>query len=339
VQPARKRTQYAVVRSLLCAIIALWLSLAGGTVFADDSSDAQGTPPAEDQAPSGPILQPADYTPVICDPSAGGFHYLEVRGSGFDAWATQRLVGNVVDANGVPQIRWSSIWVSPQGRLTIEVNLCADPFQNRPALGAGDYTVSVGPGGGAPIAATGITLAPPPQPSDQSDQTSPDTVAAPAPAVINAAPPPTPGARVGPGSQQQPYALGAPGKLVDGWQLVITGASPDAFNEVLADIPSAVAPPSDQRDFLIRAQATYQGQGTGVFSGLRLALVSGIGTTYDQIHNSCGVIAGSIPPNVVTSGTTVRGNVCFTVRASDTGSLVAYDNQTLPSDRLYFSLQ
>jgi hypothetical protein len=31
--------------------------------------------------------------------------------------------------------------------------------------------------------------------------------------------------------------------------------------------------------------------------------------------------------------------VCFTIRAADIGSLIALDNQTIDSDRIYFALQ
>jgi hypothetical protein len=304
-----------------------------------------------------------DYTPVICDPNAAGFRYLEVRGTGFDAYATQHLLGTVADANGSSQIAWNSIWVSPQGRLTLEVNLCADPIQKRPALGAGDYTVSVGTTAGT-IATTGISLTTPPQPGDQTEpalsaspsaSTNPTPTATPFTYIIptlesqpNATPLPvaslpaptsTPGPRTGAGSLQQPYPEGAPGLLADGWQLVITGVTPDAYTGIKTDVPSSTAPASDQRDFMVRAQATYQGPGTGVFSGVRLALISGTGNKYDQIYNSCGVIPAPLPLNVVTAGNTVRGNVCFTVRASDIGTLVLFDNQTSESDRVFFSLQ
>src|SRR5207248_2875021 len=157
---------------------------------------------------------------------------------------------------------------------------------------------------------TGISLAPPPE----EDETEPVATATPRPAVptstpftyviptlpnqasptplpIAGLPTPTPaaGPRTGPGSVQQPLPPGAPGALVDGWQLVITGVSPDAFKGIQTDVPSATPPASDQRDFMIRAQATYQGPGTGVFSGVRLGLVStATQFVYDQIHNSCG---------------------------------------------------
>jgi hypothetical protein len=111
------------VRAVLLIVLAAWLSLAG-VVFAqgdsdsqspDESNHEQSAPTAEDQAPAGPTLQPVDNAPVVCDPAYPGFRYLEVRGTGFDAWATQRLVGSFVDSTGVPQAQWSSVWVSPQG--------------------------------------------------------------------------------------------------------------------------------------------------------------------------------------------------------------------------------
>jgi hypothetical protein len=347
------------VRVLLILVMVVSVSLAV-PVFAQED---QPTP--EDQAPpTGPVLQPADYSPVICDPGAPGFRYVEVRGSGFDAWARQHLVGDVIDASGVLQIHWASVWVTPQGGLTLEVNLCGDPFQKRPALGVGDYTVAVGQAGSSPIAATTISLASPPEPLAEGDQTPPagdqaatnpnptptpatstfviptvqsQAVATLYPVASMPAPTPTPSPRTGLGSQQQPYPMGAPGNLVDGWQLIVTGVTPDAYNGIKAAVTSSTAPAADQRDYMIRVQATYLGPGTGVFGSARLALVSGIQTSYDQIHNNCGVIPDSLAPNVVTSGTTVRGNVCFTVRASDVDSLVMLDNQASPADQVYFS--
>jgi hypothetical protein len=288
-----------------------------------------------------------------------------VRGTGFDAWATQRLVGNVVDGEGVAQAQWASVWVSPQGRLTLELNLCADPFRSRPALPAGDYTVAVGPSGGPPIAATNISLSPPPEPPPaEADETGPPPTSAgvvptptPAPFVLPAiAPTPTPGAasafalpsvaatptatpRVGPGSSSQPLPPGAPGMLVDGWQLVVTGVTADAWSGIRAAIPSSVPPASDQRAFMVRVQATYLGQGSGVFSAMRLVLGSGIQASYDQLHNGCGVVPEMVPSNLVTAGGVVRGNVCFTVRASDSDALVLIDNQPLDHEKVFFALR
>ncbi|HLZ26720.1 MAG TPA: hypothetical protein VKV73_05305 [Chloroflexota bacterium] len=373
------------MRSLIRFVLAAWLSLVGavgayGPSYAQsDGADTLSAPPAEPQAPVGPNLQASDYAPVICDPSSLGFRYVEVRGSGFDAWATQHLVGDVVDDNGQSRLQWGSVWVSPQGRLTLEVNLCGDPFGNRPALPVGNYTVTVGPSSGQALAATSIALTPPPEPAAADDQTQPEPQPqqqttpsvtspnpTPAPPVIpyvlpgiSAAPTPTPlpavsipggttstsaavptvGPRTGPGSLQQPFPLGATGTLADGWQLAVTGVTPDAWTGIHAAVPSTIAPASDQRDYVVRVQATFAGQGTGVFSGMRLALLSGTQTTYDQLHNACGTIPDMVPPNLMTPGGSVRGNVCFTVRASDVDSLTLFDNQATETDRLYFALK
>ena len=67
----------------------------------------------------------------------GRQRYLQVRGSGFDAWASQRLQGAVLDGAGQPRMSWSSVWVSPQGRLTLEIGLCPSAFRGRGALDAG----------------------------------------------------------------------------------------------------------------------------------------------------------------------------------------------------------
>jgi hypothetical protein len=323
------------VRSFLLIVLAVWLALAG-TAFAqsDDTSSDQSSP---DQAPAGPVLQPSDVAPPVCDPSAAGFRYLEVRGTGFDAWATQHLVGSVVDANGAPQIQWSSIWVSPQGNVTLEVNLCSDPFSKRPALAAGDYTVAVAQGNGAPIASTGFSLGGTPPGSDQG---TPDLTAPAAPTPSAATTPffPTPTPRTGLGSVLQPYPLGTQGNLADGWQLGIVGITPDAYATIKAAVPSAIQPPTGQNDYMVRIQATYAGQGTGVFSASRLALVTNTQTQYDQLRNSCGPVPDAVLPNVVTQGTVILGNICFVVPTADIGSLTLFDNQTSPSDQVYFKL-
>jgi hypothetical protein len=132
----------------MLVVVAAWLCLASAV-------SAQSEVPADqpvDQAPVGPILQASDHAPVVCDPATHGFRFVEVRGSGFDAWASQRLVANLLDGKGTAQMQCGSVWVSARGGLTLEVNLCADPFQSRPGLPAGSYTIAVGDSSGAPIA-------------------------------------------------------------------------------------------------------------------------------------------------------------------------------------------
>jgi hypothetical protein len=301
----------------------------------------------------------------VCDPSAAGFRYLEVRGSGFDAWATQRLAASTVDAGGRPVIQWSSVWVTPQGKLTLELNLCADPFRGRAALPTGDYTVVVGQGGQS-IAATTFEIQPPPEGGEETAPALPvEETLTPAPsptevqplvaqqptptplptfslpALAGATPTPVPTPRAGPGTLQQPFPMGTPGLLADGWQLMVTGVTPDAWAGIHDAVPfNTQAPSPDQRDFEVRVQAIFQGQGTGVFSGFRLALVGPSGTVmYDQLHNSCGTIPDPVPPNLVTAGGVARGNVCFVVRTSDIPTLALVDNQATDADKQYFALR
>ena len=51
------------------------------------------------------------------------------------------------------------------------------------------------------------------------------------------------------------------------------------------------------------------------------------------------IVDARVAPNLVTSGGEVRGNVCFTVRASDINTLVLVDNQSTDKDKVYFSLK
>jgi hypothetical protein len=132
--------------------------------------------------------------------------------------------------------------------------------------------------------------------------------------------------------------MGSTGQLSDGWQVVVTGISPDAWTGIQASVLNDKPPAADQKDFVIGLLATFQGSGSGVFSGFRFDLITPSGTIYDQVNNNCGVIPNPIPPNLMTPGGQVRGNICFTVRTSDSPSVVMFDNQPDPNARVYFLL-
>ena len=55
---------------------------------------------------------------MVCDPSKAGFKFVEVRGTGFDAWARQRLIGT----DFLPHMDEGSIildyWTPPGTSLT-----------------------------------------------------------------------------------------------------------------------------------------------------------------------------------------------------------------------------
>jgi hypothetical protein len=283
---------------------------------------------AQEEPAPGPVLQPVDGAPAACDPGQPGFRYLEVRGSGFEAWSSQHLVGTLVDGRGAAQAHWPNIWVTPRGQLTLELNLCAAPLQNRAALSPGDYTLNVGPDDGSSIAATGITLRDPLADADE------------APVPTGPEPTRTPEPRSGPGSVQQPLPPGTAGNLSDSWQLGVTRVSPDAYSIIKAAIPSAVPPGVDLREVMIGLQATYTGAGTGTFTASRLNLLNPrTQARYDLVASNCGAVPGAISPNVVTPGTVVLGNVCFTVPAVDVDSMLLVDNQPSEPARVYFALQ
>lgn len=161
-------------------LIALLVSLATVGVAhaqADDTKDADDA-----GIPSGPSLRPVPDTRVVCDAPPDRARFVEIRGVGFDAWSGQRLIGTLVNAAGSSLAQWPSVWVTPTGRLTVEVNICADAFRGRPALSAGDYGIAVGPSGSAPLAATGFTLQdlPLPAAASTSDDTGDDAMPTPA---------------------------------------------------------------------------------------------------------------------------------------------------------------
>jgi hypothetical protein len=165
-------------------------ALAMGAVQTPETAEPTETP--ESAEPIGPALAIDDPAPIACDTADGRQRYLEVRGSGFDAWALQRLQGAVLDGDGQPRMSWSSVWVSPQGRLTLEIGLCPSAFRGRDALAPGSYTVLIDAGAGEPIATTPIDLAAPPTPPDT---TNPDE---PTPIDDTAPPPPTTPAPIAP---------------------------------------------------------------------------------------------------------------------------------------------
>jgi hypothetical protein len=321
-----------------------WLALAA-TIYADDE---------EEDATSAPTLTPARTEVSICSQAGSGGRFLEIRGIGFDGWVDQRLPGVLLDQDGNQQARWRSIWVDPTGRLTVEVNLCEDPNAGRGSLAPGTYQVAISDGsGGDPIATTSFDLLdqpppahePLPSPPVRQPPASPAVVVPPpdptgfTPAVVPPYVPPstvssTSAPRTGPGSREQPLPLGSPLSLSDGWQVTITGVTPDGWSGIHDAVPSNKGPAPNLQFFVLRVQAVYNGTGSALFSGLRLGLASP-SSTYDEVNNGCGLISDPLLPTLVGTGGVVRGNVCFAVRTSDAGQVVVYDTLAAEPDRVY----
>jgi hypothetical protein len=156
------------MRRLVILVVLTALVAAASAAYAQEEGDSTA-PPDTDAPAEGPSLVARQQPTEACDPSVSRLRYLEVRGAGFDAWALQRLTSSLVDVDGTPLMSWGSVWVSSEGRLTLEVNLCADPFSGRDALAPGTYALLVSPRDGAPIASTSLEIAPLPEaPEDAS---------------------------------------------------------------------------------------------------------------------------------------------------------------------------
>jgi hypothetical protein len=352
-------------------LLALLLVMSSTSVAIAQSDDQPTDQPAADTGTGGPTLTPDNASPTACDESRPALRYVQVRGAAFYGWASQRLPGVLLDGNGDTQASWKTIWVNPAGNLTVLVNLCSDDFLQRPPLAVGDYLLSVNdPTTDSPIAQTMISVQPAPEPSPvPTINTTPGPVTpipTPQPTQPPAFPPqssatangtptaapagsaatttttssaftsPTPVPRTGLGSQQHPIPLGSSGDLGDGWQIAITGVTPDAWSAIQSNSPGANGPPTNMQDFMVRLQATFSGSQstTPAFSPYRLRLVGSSGSTYDSLDNSCGLTPDDISLNQFANGV-VRGNVCFTVRSSDVSSLLLYDSQQ--TSPLYFA--
>jgi hypothetical protein len=344
---ARATIGVAVSRFLL----ALWLLLSLPTAaFADDEDDTTSS--------GGPVptLTPARAEAPICQVAGIAGRYLEIRGTGFDAWIDQRLPGRLTDADGNAEGSWRTIWVDPNGNVALAVNLCDDVAAGRGPLAPGTHWVFISDGsGGGPIASTSFDLSDQPVetpvvplPQPQQPGTAP-VVVVPPPDTSTTTPAPLPtfvapgqsqpasAPTTGPGSRQQPLPIGSTITLYDGWQVTVTGTTPDAWSGIHAAVPSTVGPAPDLQYFIVRVQAIYTGTGSGFFNDLRLS-VAGPNTTYDQIQNSCGLIPDEVPATLAAPGGVARGNVCFSVRKTDANSLSIYDALAPEASRTYVAL-
>jgi len=353
------------LRILATLSLALGLSFVGGPARGADDTTPAANPPS---------LTAEQANVAVCPPGYPGARFVQFRGTGFDAWAQSRLDGAVVDGDGNSVVSWRSIWVDPQGRLTLVLNVCQDAYLRRPALDPGDYVISVSaPDSSDWLAATTIAVAnavdlaptptatPFPLPVLPTDTATPRPgTPSPTPTVSAAAatslagapattpqsvatllaPTATPAARSGLGSQAHPLPLGSAGDLGDGWQITVTGVTPDAWAGSIKDYqPYNKAPADNLQYFMARIQAVYTGQGSSAFSEFRLALTGATSGPYTVLQNSCGAVPAELPPTTVSAGGLVRGNVCWAVRSTDVPSLLLYDSQSAAANRLYFALR
>ena len=197
-------------RLFLLLLVVVCLVVPSVAVAQEEDEDA-----AQAEAAPAPTLTPTRPQAPICQ-LAGNARFLEIRGTGFDAWIDQRLPGMLTDADGNPEDAWRTIWVDPNGNVTLAVNLCDDVARQRGPLAPGTHWVFIGDGsGGDPIAATSFDLSevPPPArvvplPQPQAPGSAP-AVVVPPPNPSNYAPAPV-GAYVAPGRRWMAQRRGCP---------------------------------------------------------------------------------------------------------------------------------
>ncbi|MCY4086251.1 MAG: calcium-binding protein [Actinomycetia bacterium] len=143
------------------------------------------------------------------------------------------------------------------------------------------------------------------------------------------------------GSRANPIPVGQAATLHDSWVVTVNSVTPNATGLVLAENQFNDPPEAGRQFFIVNISATYTGQGSDWFNSSRLEAVGPSAVAYSTLGDSCGVIPGDFPDftNVFTGGT-VTGNICWSVRSSDAGSLVMFDDDVFLDDsqRVWFKL-
>lgn len=179
-----------------------------------------------------------------------------------------------------------------------------------------------------PIATMGTETVVTPIPPDG---TEPETI------FVTAVPTATPA----PGTRDNPMPFGASAALGDGWTLRVVEVIPNATDAVLAENQFNEPPEQGKQFFIVRVAMTFTGTGSDdVSAGLRLRLVGDSAVAYTTYNDSCGVVPDRLPDTEVFTGGTVEGNLCWSVKSSDVGSLVLFDDayEVADNDRKFFSL-
>lgn len=143
------------------------------------------------------------------------------------------------------------------------------------------------------------------------------------------------------GTRQQPTPPGESSALGDGWTLRVVGVTPDASEAVLAQNQFNEPPETGEQFFIVRVAMTFNGRGSAdVAAGTRLRLVGDSAVAYTTYNDGCGVVPDELPDTEVFTGGTVEGNLCWSVKSSDVGSLVLFDDayEIADEDRKFFSL-
>jgi hypothetical protein len=149
------------------------------------------------------------------------------------------------------------------------------------------------------------------------------------------------GAASGPvGSRSNPVPLRKEVRLAEGWVVSVRRTDFDAWPEVRAS-NSFNDPPRAGRLFVMATvRATYRGKDESSQAGsLTFKAVGRSNVAYATFRDACGVIPVALDDtDDVFRGGTVAGNVCWSVRKSDVGTLLMYVDQLFTRD-VFFRLR
>lgn len=145
----------------------------------------------------------------------------------------------------------------------------------------------------------------------------------------------------GESSLAAPLEVGAVVQVGD-WRLRVSGVTPDATDQVMAENQFNDPPVDGNQFFIASVEATYTGSDSSTFwVDMSLKSVGASNVAYEPFDARCGVIPGDINDAGETfPGGTVTGNVCWSIQSADAESLVmiAEESFTFDETRAFMSL-
>ena len=140
-------------------------------------------------------------------------------------------------------------------------------------------------------------------------------------------------------SRNNPIPFGQPTTLIntDGFALWVVDVLENATQLVMAENQFNDPPPDDHQFLIIRIKVKNTSTESKPFiAAWRLNLV---GASNLAISEGCGVVPDDFEGfREIFEGGELEGNICFTIKTSDIGTLVMYDDATQDS-RIFYALQ
>ena len=184
-----------------------------------------------------------------------------------------------------------------------------------------------------------LTLLPTPTKAPTRVRTTSTPTAVPALPTATPLPPTATPVLVGQ-SRNNPIPFGQPTTLIntDGFALWVVDVLENATQLIMAENRYNDPPPDGHQFLMIRIKVKNTSEESKSFTAAwRLHLV---GASNLAISGGCGVIPDYFESHrEIFEGGELEGNICFTVRSSDIGTHVMYDDAPVRDSRIYYALQ